>query len=165
MKSLGRAILTIAIFLVLAGCGRQPTTAPAMDKAKEKVLGPAVAGMFYPLPYTDDAATIRSMCRWLVDNVGPDCPVHFSRFMPAHKLTQLPITPLEVLLAARSIAREEGLHYPYIGNCGELPDGESTRCPQCGKTIVQRSGFSVQESSLTEGKCKFCQTSIPGVWA
>ena len=115
--------------------------------------------------YTDDPATIRPMCRWLVDHVGPDCPVHFSRFMPAHKLTQLPNTPLEVLVAARSIAREEGLHYPYIGNCPELADAETTLCSQCGKTLVKRAGFSIQEMHVEQGKCKFCGTAIPGVWA
>jgi pyruvate formate lyase activating enzyme len=115
--------------------------------------------------YTDDPATIRTMCRWLVDNAGPDCPVHFSRFMPAHKLTQLPSTPLEVLVAARSIAREEGLRYPYIGNCGELPDGETTLCCHCGKALIKRAGYSVQEMNVEQGKCKFCGTAIAGVWA
>ena len=115
--------------------------------------------------YTDDEATIRRMCRWLVDHVGPETPVHFSRFLPLHLLTQLPSTPLDVLVAARSIAREEGLHHPYIGNCPELADAETTVCPQCKKLLVRRSGFSVQEMNVAQGKCKFCQAAIAGVWA
>ena len=51
--------------------------------------------------------------------------------MPAHKLTQLPPTPVEVLLEARDIAREAGLHYVYMGNCREVADAETTFCPNC----------------------------------
>lgn len=116
--------------------------------------------------YTDDPEMIRPMCRWLVDNLGPDCVLHFSRFHPQHKLTQLPPTPTETLTAARSIAREEGLHYVYIGNCVELPDAENTICPspKCGKTIVERTVFSTLSVDIVDGKCKHCQQAIAGVW-
>ncbi len=57
--------------------------------------------------YTDKPELIRPMCDWLAENLGPDCPLHFSRFHPAHKLTNLPPTPVDVLLEARDIARPE----------------------------------------------------------
>ena len=42
------------------------------------------------------------------------------------------------------IARSAGLNYVYIGNCPEVPDGETTFCPGCKKPIVERGIFSVQ---------------------
>jgi len=44
--------------------------------------------------YTDKPETIKRMCGWLVENLGPDVPLHFSRFHPQHKLTHLPPTPM-----------------------------------------------------------------------
>ena len=45
---------------------------------------------------------IRRMCDWMVENLGPDCPLHFSRFHPQHKLTHLPPTPIDVLVVQYS---------------------------------------------------------------
>jgi pyruvate formate lyase activating enzyme len=115
--------------------------------------------------YTDDMQTIRKMCRWLLTNLGPDYPLHFSRFKPEHKLTHLSPTAADVLLEARRVAREEGLNYVYIGNCHEMADAETTLCPNCSKPIVERTGFSVRTMKAAGGKCGFCQTAIPGVWA
>ena len=57
--------------------------------------------------YTDKPEMIRRMCDWLLANLGPDYPLHFSRFHPAHKLTHLPPTPVDTLLGgpAKSPAR------------------------------------------------------------
>ena len=51
--------------------------------------------------YTDKPPMIRRMCDWLLANLGPDYPLHFSRFHPAHKLTHLPPTPVDTLLEVR----------------------------------------------------------------
>jgi pyruvate formate lyase activating enzyme len=115
--------------------------------------------------YTDRPETIRTMCRWLVDNVGPDCPLHFSRFHPAHKLTHLPPTPVEILIEARQIARDAGLRYVYVGNCREVADGETTFCPGCKRPVIERDVFALRTSNLDGGKCKSCGTAIPGRWA
>jgi len=115
--------------------------------------------------YTDDMDTIRKMCSWLVENVGPDCPLHFSRFIPMHKLEYLMPTPVDVLLKARSEAMAIGLNYVYVGNVPGLSGVEDTSCPHCKKTILKRQVFSVTENNLQDGRCKFCQTPIPGVWS
>jgi pyruvate formate lyase activating enzyme len=115
--------------------------------------------------YTDKPEMIRRMCDWLLVNLGPDYPLHFSRFHPAHKLMHLPPTPADVLEEGRALARSAGLHFVYIGNCPELPDGETTYCPGCKRPIVSRRFFSVTSNDVEAGKCKWCQTKIPGVWA
>jgi pyruvate formate lyase activating enzyme len=114
--------------------------------------------------YTDKLEVIRRMCGWLVSHAGVDCPLHFSRFSPMHKLTYLPPTPLGTLLEARQAAMAEGLRYVYVGNVPGTPEVEDTVCPNCRKTIVQRSTFAVLSLAIESGRCKFCQTPIPGVW-
>ena len=115
--------------------------------------------------YTDDLDMIRRMCDWLVKNVGPDYPLHFSRFHPAHKLTHLSPTPQQVLVEARDIARKAGLHYVYVGNIRTVADSGTTRCPQCGKVVVDREIYFVRRVDIQNGKCKHCGTRIAGVWS
>jgi pyruvate formate lyase activating enzyme len=114
-------------------------------------------------PFNDDPEVIREMCRWIVENLGDDVPLHFTRFFPNYKLTHLPPTPVRTLEMARKIARDVGLKYVYIGN---VPghDGNNTYCPGCGELLVLRLGFAVLENNVVDGRCKFCGERIPGIW-
>ncbi len=114
--------------------------------------------------YTDNPDTIRRMCGWIVKELGPDRPLHFSRFQPQHKLAHLTPTPVETLVKARDAARAEGLHYVYIGNVPGLEGAETTWCPNCKKVVVERDIFAVTRMDITDGKCRFCGTKIAGVW-
>lgn len=113
--------------------------------------------------WTDNLNTIKKMCDWLCESGLQECPLHFSRFVPLYKLTQLPMTPVSVLESAREIAMKAGMRYVYIGN---VPghEAENTICPKCGKTVVERKGFTVVENRLKEGKCGYCGTGVAGVW-
>jgi pyruvate formate lyase activating enzyme len=64
---------------------------------------------------------------------------------------------------AYDIAKSKGLRYPYVGNTPGHPGG-STYCPDCGKTIIRRTGFFVLENRIAEGKCGYCGEPIAGVW-
>ncbi len=111
----------------------------------------------------DDPATIRRMADWIRGNMGPETPLHFSRYFPLYRMTHIPPTPVETLENARSAARQAGLKYVYIGN---VPGnaGENTYCPKCSRVLVRRSGLSVLEMRLRDGKCPSCGTHIPGQW-
>jgi len=113
--------------------------------------------------FNDDEPTLRKMCLWIKDNLGPDTPLHFSRFFPMYKLTSLSPTPVEDLERARRIAIESGLKYVYIGNIPENP-AENTYCPRCAKIVIERKGFFIVQNNLQDGKCKFCGERIAGVW-
>jgi pyruvate formate lyase activating enzyme len=115
--------------------------------------------------YTDDLEMIKRMCAWLVDNLGPDQPLHFSRFHPQHKLTHLPPTPPDTLIKARAAALSAGLRYVYIGNVRGIPDAETTFCPHCKKAVVERDIFAVTAFNLDAGKCRFCGTKLAGMWS
>lgn len=113
--------------------------------------------------WTDDMDMIRRMCDWLVSNGFEDTPLHFSRFHPMYKLTNLPATPRNTLVEARQIALSEGIHYVYIGN---VPGSgaENTICHHCGELAIERKGYSVLQNNITDGKCDGCGETIPGVW-
>lgn len=114
--------------------------------------------------YTDNLDSIRRMCGWLAENLGPDTPLHFSRFTPQHKLTHLPPTPLDTLLKARAAAISAGLRYVYLGNVREPADAGTTFCPSCKRAVVERDIFAVTRCDIVKGKCPFCQAKIAGVW-
>ncbi len=114
--------------------------------------------------YNDDDESIIKMCLWIIENLGRDVPVHFSRFYPMYKLLSLNATPVTTLERARGIARDCGLKYVYIGN---IPGhrGENTFCPNCSNIVIKRSGYTVLEINLNkQGRCKFCGEKINGVW-
>jgi pyruvate formate lyase activating enzyme len=111
----------------------------------------------------DDGARLRDMAKWVYRELGPDVPLHFSRFYPQYKLKNLPPTPVESLERAWALGRDAGLHYVYLGNSPGHP-GESTTCPSCKKTVIERIGFQILENRLVHGKCRFCGQGIPGVW-
>ncbi len=115
--------------------------------------------------YTDKFDMIGRMCDWLLENIGPDYPLHFSRFHPQHKLDHLSPTPMGVLMKARSIAQKAGLHYIYIGNVRGIPDAETTFCPNCKKPVIERFIYSIRTKNIEGGKCRFCGTKIAGVWS
>lgn len=111
----------------------------------------------------DNRKMIREMCVWIVKNLGPDVPVHFSRFHPSYKLKNLPPTPVETLTVARDIAMEAGIKFVYLGNVRH--EAESTFCPKCRKLLIERIGYFVKQNLIAKGKCNGCSTLIPGVWS
>ncbi len=111
----------------------------------------------------DNLEDIKKMGRWIVENLGKETPLHFTRFSPSYKTTHLPPTPIKTLEDARAIALAEGLKYVYVGNVVGHP-GNSTYCPKCGKILIQRSHFIVLQNLLHKGLCPSCQEKIPGIW-
>ena len=111
--------------------------------------------------HNDSDSQLRDIARFIV-SLGKDIPWHVSRFHPTYKLTDQPSTPLETLRRAREIGLEEGLRYVYEGN---IPgEGEDTACWSCGRTLVKRTGFHVEENRVKEGKCSYCGVLMDGVW-
>ena len=48
----------------------------------------------------DSPAELEALTRWVIDELGPDVPLHFSAFHPDWKMTDKPRTPPETLLRA-----------------------------------------------------------------
>ncbi len=106
--------------------------------------------------WNDSEQEIRALVDWLA-GVGREIPLHFSRYHPDHQLSEPP-TPTETLVKARAIAQEK-LQYVYLGNISG-GEGEDTNCPGCGKTVVDREGFTVRRLSVKGGRCDFCGAEV-----
>jgi len=116
---------------------------------------------FLIIPETNDSPEeIRSMAQYILDNMGPDVPLHLSRFFPMYKLKHVPTTPIETLKRAKEISLDVGLNFVFVGNVrggGE----EDTVCPSCGEHVIKRNGYSILEWKLTEDlRCSKCGEPI-----
>jgi len=113
----------------------------------------------------DSEKELTGMAKWIVKNLGPDVPLHFSRFTPRYRLKNLPRTPVKTLERARGIARAAGVHYVYIGNVPFHQAGH-TYCHKCNTVLIRRVGYLVRQNLITKkGTCPKCGTAIPGVWS
>lgn len=112
----------------------------------------------------DSEPMLRELAKWVIGELGPDVPVHFTRFHPDYKMLNLSPTPVATLERARAIAMEHGIRYAFVGN---VPGhaGNQTYCYKCGKVVIERQGFFVTATHLAAGKCTWCGTPIAGVWA
>jgi len=111
----------------------------------------------------DSEKMLEGLADWVVGELGPDVPVHFTRFHPDYQMPHLPPTPVETLEHARRIALAKGMRYAYVGNVPGHP-GNNTYCPSCGKTVIKRDSFFLVEMHLKEGRCVYCDGKIAGVW-
>jgi pyruvate formate lyase activating enzyme len=111
----------------------------------------------------DDPTEVEAMARWVVQRLGPDTPVHFTRFHPTYKLKNLPPTPVATLERCREISIGQGLRYVYAGNVPGHP-GENTYCPSCGTPVIVRDGYRIKKNAITDGACPACKAEIRGVW-
>jgi pyruvate formate lyase activating enzyme len=112
--------------------------------------------------HNDTEEELRDIVRFIRE-LGVDTPWHVTAFYPTYKLNDQPRTPVALLRKAREIGLKEGLRYVYTGNVpGD--NGENTYCYQCGKVLVKRIGFSIQENKVRDSKCYSCGAKIDGMW-
>lgn len=113
----------------------------------------------------DTDAELGALARWIVAELGPDVPLHFSAFRPAHRLSGLPATPPNLLRRARSLALEAGVRHVYTGNVHDT-EGDTTRCPDCGAAVIVRDWFALKAYRLdADGACRDCGRPLPGRFA
>ncbi|WP_144391327.1 AmmeMemoRadiSam system radical SAM enzyme [Pleionea sediminis] len=109
----------------------------------------------------DSNKEINELSEWIMKNLGPDVPLHFSAFHPDWKMKDIPATPAETLTRARDIAIKNGLNYVYTGNVHDTL-GSSTYCPSCNKKLIERDWYELGEWHLEKGSCQYCGTAIAG---
>ena len=111
------------------------------------------------------------MTEWIVENLGPDIPHHFTAFHPDWKMRNVSSTPPETLTRARKIAMDSGIRYVYTGNVHDAIGG-STYCHSCGELLIERNWYKLGEWNLDgQGCCKRCGQlaagrfeALPGTW-
>ncbi|MEQ8443241.1 MAG: AmmeMemoRadiSam system radical SAM enzyme [Alphaproteobacteria bacterium] len=119
----------------------------------------------------DGDAELEELSQWVLEELGPDVPVHFTAFHPDYKMMDKDRTPPATLLKAWNIARKAGLRHVYTGNIHHEPTG-STYCPGCGTKVISRDWHQLADWHLGQGgHCTNCGTAIagrfepkPGTW-
>lgn len=101
------------------------------------------------------------MCDWILSNLGPDVPVHFSAFHPDFRMLDRPQTPSETLLKAHAIAKRAGLNYPYVGNIHDVAHS-STYCSQCNCLLIERDWYQLGAYGLNRNRCGTCGATQAG---
>jgi len=108
----------------------------------------------------DDEECLQWIIKKHLKTVGPDTPLHFTRYTPAYKFSNLP-TSAKTLEKAYDMARKEGVSYPYLGNV-QGHKYENTYCPKCNNMLIQRFGSTITQYKVTEDKkCQRCGQLIP----
>jgi pyruvate formate lyase activating enzyme len=96
---------------------------------------------------------IEELVQFIIDELGIDVPLHFSRAFPYYKLDIEPTNPTSIY-NAYSIAKELGMEYVYLGN---MPDGQNTYCPECGELLIKRNGYFTKDlGKIKNNKCVNC---------
>lgn len=114
--------------------------------------------------HNDSDEELHNMTRWVVKELGPDVPMHFTAFHPDWKMLDVPPTPPSTLTRARKIAMANGVRYAYTGNVHDKT-GESTYCHQCGQRLIGRDWYELSEWNLdAQGCCNKCGTRLAGVF-
>lgn len=66
--------------------------------------------------YNDSIDEITQLCDFVVNELGPEVPLHFSRAFPYYKMNDISPTEPEILFKARQIAIEKGIKHVHLGN-------------------------------------------------
>lgn len=112
----------------------------------------------------DSEAEITAMCDWVVTELGPDVPMHFTVFHPDWKMRDKPVTSAQTVNRARQIALARGMYYAYVGNIHDKA-ASSTYCHQCGAMLIGRDVYDLSEWTLdAHGCCRLCGTACAGVF-
>jgi pyruvate formate lyase activating enzyme len=128
---------------------------------KMKKLGTWIEVTTLVVPGQNDSDDELGQIASFLAGIDPAVPWHISRFHPQYRMEDLNPTPLQVLKRAYEIGREKGLRYVYLGNVGD--HGNTTYCYQCSTPLIERSGFSVREFRMKDGRCPHCGSTLDGV--
>ena len=110
----------------------------------------------------DSMEEMDALIRWVYENLGPDTPMHFTRFHPDYMMLDRTATPVETLEKIYEHARSVGIRFPYLGNVFGHPY-ENTYCPVCGALLIERTGYGIRFVNLKEKRCTECGEDIPYV--
>jgi len=112
----------------------------------------------------DSDREIDSLSGWVMSQLGPDVPLHFTAFHPDWKMRDKPPTPPATLARARAIARGNGLRHVYTGNVHDKAGGSSW-CHGCGALLIERDWYELGAWNLDEhGRCRDCHTRLAGLY-
>ena len=148
-------------YFKLTGSHLQPVLDTLLYLKRETAVWFEITTLLIP-GHNDSDEEITAMSRWIMQELGPDVPLHFSAFHPDHKMADVPPTPPSTLVRARNIALKAGLHYVYTGNVHHA-EGDTTCCSTCSTPLVVRDWYQISQYHITaEGLCPGCGARVAG---
>ena len=136
--------------------GKRKVVMKTVERALKKNVHVEVTTLVVPTK-NDYLEELEAEFEWLA-SLDKDIPLHLSRYHPAYKY-DLPPTSVESLKELYEVAKNY-LNFVYLGNVWD-PKYESTVCPDCGNTVIQRHGYEVSTVGMTEdGRCNECGRQI-----
>jgi len=148
-------------YFKLTGSHLQPVLDTLVYLRRETQVWFEITTLLIP-GYNDSDAEITALCRWIMQELGSNLPLHFSAFHPDYKMPEVPATPSATLVRARDIALGQGLQYVYTGNVHHR-DGDTTFCPHCQATLIVRDWFKILQYSVNaSGRCPDCGAEVAG---
>lgn len=106
----------------------------------------------------DDEKEFTEMVEWIAKELGEKTVLHLSRYHPMYKMN-IRATGSELLEKFYYIAAKR-LSYVFVGNVS-LKDYQDTKCPNCGKTVIHRTGYFIENDGISKsGKCRYCGEAI-----
>jgi pyruvate formate lyase activating enzyme len=152
---------TDEFYVKLTGAHLQPVLDTLIYLKRETDVWFEITTLLIP-GQNDSDAEIGAMSQWVMRELGPDVPLHFSAFHPDWKMRDVPPTPASTLTRARDIALKAGLHFVYTGNVHDTTGG-TTFCPSCHEPLIVRDWYRIDHYSVTpDGRCPHCETAISG---
>jgi len=128
--------------------------------ARTKGLGMHIETVTLVIPgHNDSPEEMERLICWVVENLDPDMPMHFSAFHPDYRMTDRGATPVGTLEKIYELAKRLGVRYPYLGNV-RSSRYENTHCPSCGTTLIERQGFATRILMLDGTQCRICGEKI-----
>jgi len=139
-------------------------TGARLEPVKESLKQIAAAGKHLEVTTliipgrNDDPAEMEAESRWIAGELGSGTPFHLSRYHPTFRRDDPP-TPQASLDRLYEIASKH-LKNVYMGNTHSAA-GQDTRCPRCGTTVTERSGYSTSLMNLDrDGNCENCGNTV-----
>ena len=147
----------------ITGSSLQPVLETLLYLKQETTVWFEITTLLIP-GENDSEQEISKLSEWIVENLGPDVPLHFSAFHPDWKMRDKPRTSPVLLKRARAIARKRGIHYVYTGNVRDV-EGDTTYCSGCGKALIVRDWYELKSWNLdNQHQCGNCGTECTGVF-
>lgn len=148
-------------YVKLTGAHLQPVLDTLVYLKRETDVWFEITTLLIP-GHNDSDAELEAMSQWILRELGPEVPLHFSAFHPDWKMQDVPPTPASTLSRARDIALKAGLHYVYTGNVHDTAGG-TTACPACHEALIVRDWYRIDHYSVTpDGHCPHCGRAIAG---
>jgi len=141
--------------------GRLQPVLESLRKTKEKGVWVEVTTLLIP-GLNDSEEELRDIAFFIV-SLGVETPWHISRFYPRYKMEQWSVTSVETIHKAAQIGKSCGLKYVYSGN---IPgdEGENTSCSHCGRLLIARYGYHIEQMNLRGAACPQCGTILEGLF-